>query len=246
MPGHESDIVKSDEIEAGSGDQGSVIPLNREEKDASAEPGSTRREEGPSIDSQRTDNAVFLTLSESSVQSGLSVGVLRRRAAHGMIPGAIKIRGRRGLEWRIPESVISRLRVHQKTNPTVRTKTDDRRMLVALVWHLAQSLRAERKKREDAERKLRDEQESVARLRLDAEQTAHQLTEARIDSKASEQPVIDFLRERVRRLEEQLAQTPRQAKGSARLWIFRGRRRWPAHDSHMGPGTDDSPREPQA
>jgi hypothetical protein len=245
MSGHESHIVKPGEIEADQ-EIGAAIRLNREEKDASAEPGSTRREEGPSmsVDSQRTDDADLLTLSESSVQSGLSVGVLRRKAAHGMIPGAVKVSGRRGPEWRIPEKALWRLRDEMAT-ATITAHMENRRMLAALVWHLTQSLRAERKKREDAERKLRSEQEAVARLRLDAQQTAHQLTEARIDSRASEQPVIDFLRERVRRLEEQLAQTPRQAEGSARLWIFRGRRRWPAHQSPIDPGNDDSPRDPR-
>ena len=249
MSGHESHIAKSGEIEEESGDQGSVIRLNREEKDTSAEPQSMRREEGPNtpVDSQRTDNADLLTLMESSVQSGLSVGVLRRRAAHGMIPGAVKIRGPRGPEWRIPEDAISSLREHQESNAIVRSKTDDRRMRVAVVWQLVQSLRAERKEREVKERKLRSEQETVARLHheLDAERTAHQLTDALIDSKPSEQPIFDFLRERVRRLEEQLAQTRKQEEGWVRRWIFRRRRRSPVHHSSIGPGVDDSPRDPR-
>jgi outer membrane PBP1 activator LpoA protein len=203
-----------------------------------------------------------------------------------MIPGAVKIRGPRGPEWRIPEDAISSLREHQESNAIVRSKTDDRRMRVAVVWQLVQSLRAERKEREVAERKLRSAQETVARLNheldaertahqltlraerkerevaerklrsaqetvarlnheLDAERTAHQLTDASIDSKPSEQPIFDFLRERVRRLEEQLAQTRKQEEGWVRRWISRRQRRSAAHHSSIGPGADDSPRDPR-
>ena len=51
----------------------------------------------------------LLTVDQASASYDVSPLTLRRRAQYGEIEGAVKVRGRRGQEWRMPAASLERL-----------------------------------------------------------------------------------------------------------------------------------------
>ena len=77
----------------------------------------------------------LLTVDEAAAAYDVSPLTLRRRAQYGEIEGAVKVRGRRGQEWRIPPQTLESLGYVRKD-----AGGDEQRDIVVVVRRLAESL----------------------------------------------------------------------------------------------------------
>lgn len=104
-----------------------------------------------------------LSVEEAAAAYDVSALTLRRRAQYGEIDGAVKVRGRRGQEWRVPRTALESLGYVPKEQPAPDVAT-----LLAAVRKLSESVAAVQEENSRLNAELGGAVAEAARLRSEA------------------------------------------------------------------------------
>lgn len=140
--------------------------------------------------SQQDDNE-NVSIPEASARFGVSEATLRRRLLRGEIAGHFKVRGKRGMEWRVPLASLRALGYKEGATASVHPEHSD---LVASVRNLSEALRVERARSEEWDRRLGWAQSEIARLgsELRHERDENRRLRAALDALRESGAVIDL------------------------------------------------------
>ncbi len=100
----------------------------------------------------------YLSVREAAERYGVPLRTMAKRASLGEIEGAVKVRGARGMEWRVPVRALEAYGYRQSEEQSLKAKDP-------ALEAVRRTTAAERNRADEADRRLRDALLECGRLR---------------------------------------------------------------------------------